>query len=403
MMQPFDELGQPPGQLDPIAADVIKGQRGIQPRLGILGHGHPGEDAVESEPPRVVHDGVEAIASPVRRVEAPADVRFAHPRGDGVQVVVGEPEFGAHRSGLREVEQLAGGGPGFGDGEQFGGHREQRIGLGQGAVGQTHPQPVCGVAVAGHLTEAEAGDDQRCVGVDVGAHHHDVARLQRRVVLEEAEQHLAQHIDLPRRAVTGMDLHRSVGIRQATPGGSRRVAGDVGLQPSQQRVGFGCGTKEFVGGPGGGQRALQFAHVAAQRFQQRVLGGPPAGVLPPRQQAISALEAGQRPPQLVAGVRQPQVQVVVDGQRIQQLHVGAGQAGVAEQRKPSRQVGGAVAQPGDGLVVADMRGIGPDRGHQGAPQWRLPGQVAGQLAEVAVQPSGQQPGTLACIGREQPG
>ncbi|CPB21878.1 Uncharacterised protein [Mycobacterium tuberculosis] len=50
-----------------------------------------------------------------------------------------------------------------------------------------------------------------------------------------------------------------------------------------------------------------------------------------------------------------------------------------------------------------MRGIGPDRGHQGAPQWRLPGQVAGQLAEVAVQPSGQQPGTLACIGREQPG
>ncbi len=48
MMQPFDEpLASIPASFDPIAADVIKA-RGIQPRLGILGHGYPGEDAVES-------------------------------------------------------------------------------------------------------------------------------------------------------------------------------------------------------------------------------------------------------------------------------------------------------------------------------------------------------------------
>ena len=32
-LQPVDEFGEPPGQLDPVAADVVERKRGAQPRL----------------------------------------------------------------------------------------------------------------------------------------------------------------------------------------------------------------------------------------------------------------------------------------------------------------------------------------------------------------------------------
>jgi len=84
------------------------------------------------------------------------------------------------------------------------------------------------------VPEAEPSGDQRCVGLDVGTHHEDVARLERRVVLKQAEQHLAEHVDLARGPVTGVHLDRPV------PGGERAafraygVGRQVGLEPPQQ-------------------------------------------------------------------------------------------------------------------------------------------------------------------------
>ena len=109
----------------------------------------------------------------------------------------------------------------------------------------------------------------------------------------------------------------------------------------------------------GRQRALQLTQVAAQGLQQR-MARPPAGWC--RRARHRAADAGERLPQRVAGVRQPQVQVVMGGQRVEQLDVGARQPGVPEQRQPRRQVGRAFAQPGNGLLragrAADRRGRG---------------------------------------------
>ena len=57
-----------------------------------------------------------------------------------------------------------------------------------------------------------------------------------------------------------------------------------------------------------------------------------------------AVHVGERLPQVVAGVRQPQVKVVVGGQRVEQFDLGAGQPGVPEQRQPLGQVGGRLLQ-----------------------------------------------------------
>ena len=85
-----------------------------------------------------------------------------------------------------------------------------------------------------HVAESEVGDDQRCIRLDVRAHHQDVARLQRRVVLQQAEQHLAQHIDLTGRAVTAVHLHRAVIRGERTSLWPNGIGGDVGLQPTEQ-------------------------------------------------------------------------------------------------------------------------------------------------------------------------
>ena len=100
-----------------------------------------------------------------------------------------------------------------------------------------HPQPVSGMRAVHHVAEPEVGDDQRRVGLDVRAHHQDVARLQRRVVLQQAEQHLAQHVDLTGRAVAAVHLHGAVIRRERAPLWPNGIGGDVGLQPAEQGVG----------------------------------------------------------------------------------------------------------------------------------------------------------------------
>lgn len=109
------------------------------------------------------------------------------------------------------------------------------------------------MAVAGHLTEPEAGDDQRGVGLDVGAHHQDVARLQGGIVGQQPQQHLAQHVDLPGRAVAAVHLHRPVVGRPGPAAGVDGIGGDVGLQPAQQRLGPLGSTQVVIGHPDAGR------------------------------------------------------------------------------------------------------------------------------------------------------
>ena len=231
-----------------------------------------------------------------------------------VEVVVGEAEAGPHRRGLREVEHFTGGHPATGKGEQLRRHAEQRVGLHQRPVREPHPQPVRGMHTFDHVAEAEARDDQRRVGFDVRAHDEDVAGFQRLVVAEQAEQNLSQNVDLAGGPVTAVHLHRAVVGAKRPPVASHRVGGDVGLQPAQQRVGALGAWQVFVGARVVGQAALQFAEVAAEGGQQRMVDFAVAGVFATRDLAA---DAGERLPQVVARVGQPQVEIVVGGERFE--------------------------------------------------------------------------------------
>ncbi len=112
-------------------------------------------------------------------IEAPPDVGLPDPAGDALQIVVAEAEPGTYRRGLGEVEHLAGGDPAARERQQLRRNTQQRIGLQQRAVGEPHPQPMRGMRTGHHLAEAEVRHYQRRVGLDVGTHHQDVARLQR--------------------------------------------------------------------------------------------------------------------------------------------------------------------------------------------------------------------------------
>ena len=100
-----------------------------------------------------------------------------------------------------------------------------------------------------------------------------------------------------------------------------------------------------------------------------------------------AVDVGEGLPQVVAGVRQPQVKVVMGGQRVEQFDLGAGQPGVAEQRDPLGQVGGGLLQCGKRFRVPDVRWVGVDAVQQRAPQVRLPVEVSVERRRRSRSPS----------------
>lgn len=118
-----DELREAAGQLDPIAAHIVERQRGTQPGMRVLGQCHPGKYPIDTETPGVVQE-VDAVRRAMFRVETPSDVRLAHPRGDRVQIVVGEAKTHPHRRRLGEVQDLAGGGAPTGQTQYLPGHRQ---------------------------------------------------------------------------------------------------------------------------------------------------------------------------------------------------------------------------------------------------------------------------------------
>ena len=418
-LEAVDELGQPAGQLDVAAADVVERQCHAEVHVLVTGQRDAGQHPVEAGPPGVLAERLHLEAGALPAVEAPPHAGLGHPTGDPGEVVVVQPEPSAADVEPDQVEHLAGPRPPGREAHQRQGDREQGVGAAQRAVGQPHPEVVSGVTAGpgsggDHVGETEAGLDQGGVGLDVGAHHHDVARLEGGVVLEQPDQHLAQHLDLACRAVAGVHLHTAVVLGQRPArelDGRRRVVGpDVGLQVPEQVVARRHGTQRGrVDGPGQDrQRALQLAGVTAERGEQGVSGVRRGAVVVARHRTLRA-RPGQVGPERGRGLRQPEVDVTVLAECAEQLDLGRRQPGVAEQGEPTRQV-----QPrptgrerGQRLLVAHVGRRLADPRHQPPPQLGLPREVLGQRFEavgvVAETPRPHQVHALAGVRGVQPG
>ena len=276
-VEPLEELGEASGQPDVAAVDVVERQREAEPlQVGLVG-GDAQQDPVEPGVPGVLGDPAQAVRGARPGPQSPPDPGPAGPVAQPLEVVVGEAEGAAHRRRRGEVEDLAGGDPAVGKREQPGERVEQGVGLPQGPVRQAHPQPVTGVARAGL---AEGGADQRRVGLDVGTHHQHVARLEQRVLGEQVEQRLAQHLDLAGRAVAGVHLDGAVG---GSGRGRLGVVAQRRLHSAEQGRRGGRGREVLV--LVDLEQLLQLAGVAGQAGEQRVrdgqrarvVGAPPGG------------------------------------------------------------------------------------------------------------------------------
>ncbi len=381
----------------------------------VAAHRGAQEEPVETGAPRVVGEPLHLETGALLGVEPPANAGRADPVGDPGEVVVIEVEAPAADVGADQVEHVARRHPAAGDLDQPGGHGEQRVGAGQGAVGEPDPEPMGGVTFVHHPLEPEARRDQRRVGLDVRTHHEDVARLEGRVVVEQPDEHLTQHVDLARGAVAGMYLQAAV-VGRRHPRGPELAVGspvgaEVGLEPAEergpllQRGSRGRLDADVVEDP------AQLAGVTAQGCQQRVVDSLGGRVVVARDHPA---DAPQVVPEHRRGLGKPQVDVTSLAERAEQLHLGDRQPGVAEEGEPVRQVetvecrSVAVAQHRHRLAVAHVGRRLPDVGEQPAPQLRLPEQVgvegrAGAVGVATGAPVGDEGRSLHGVRREDAG
>ncbi len=204
-LQALQEFRQTAGEVDVATVHVVERERGAEETLPLLGHRHPEQNPVETRLPRVGGNPLELERAPVRGIEAPAHERAVHPFLQPVQIVVAEAETAAHRVPSREVQHLGRRDPGRGQLEHLGEDAHHGVGLAQRAVGQPDLERPLGVGrLALQTASAEGRLDQRREGLDVGAHHDDVAGLQRRIVLQQMEDGVAEYLDLAAAAVARM-------------------------------------------------------------------------------------------------------------------------------------------------------------------------------------------------------
>ena len=358
--QPLQELGQAAGQVDVPAVDVVERQRPAEEPLPLLGHGHPEEDPVEPGLPGVGRDALELERLPVRGVEAPADARAVHPLLQPVQVVVAEAEPAAHRLAAGQVEHLGRGDPGRGELEHLGQHAHHRVGLARERSASRISSVRSGSLDApSQSPPAERRLNQRGEGLDVGAHHDDVAGLQRRVVLQQVQDGVAQHLDLAAPAVAGVHPDAVVvGLEQrprvdvdsppALPAGARSARMSSWICCSSVgRLRTGLAGRRLAVGNGRAEHELHLAGVAAPRLQQRVAGrcrrwGPRPGA--------GARDVGpdhglEPLPQRRRRVEQEEVDVPALAHRLQHVEIAGRQPGQPEQRERGAGGRGARARP----------------------------------------------------------
>ena len=126
------------------------------------------------------------------------------------------------------------------------------------------------------VDQSETSLDERGIRLDVWAHHHDVAGLEGGIVGQQAEEHLAQHLHLARRAMAGMELHRADGRMEPPPSGiGGLVGGEIGLQPPEQSLAIDRGRlgDDLLLGAHGDQCLLELPQVTAQAGKERMHRG----------------------------------------------------------------------------------------------------------------------------------
>jgi hypothetical protein len=352
-------------------------------------------------------------------VEPPPDTAGDDPFLHPPDVVVVEAEAATDRLAVGEVEQLRRGRALIGELEQLGDRAQDRVRLSQGAIGETHPQvrqpllfePILAVRLLGlDPAGAEARLDQGGDGLDVRAHHDHVARLEGRVVLEQVQDRVADHLDLACAAVARVDLDAPIrgielGPRVGRAGkrraGRRAVGPDVVLDQGQQRRAAARDLMVVVsaGRIAGGEHELELARVLPPRRQQPVVRERVGGVVG----AAAVAEDRRRRlcadpiPQRGRRVQHEQVHVAVAArERIEQLQITARQSRQPEQGDSPRQLDQVRA--GADSLARLVQPLGrtrlADPCPHAAPQLRLPNAVVRQLPPRPV-------GVLASCPRAQ--
>jgi hypothetical protein len=371
-----DALREPPGQLDVAALHVVVGDRVGDEAEVLVGDRDAGEQPLHPEPPGVDVDAAEVVALAVGGVEAPADAEVGDPGLDPGEVLVGEPEPAPDGGAAEQVEDLGAGQAVVGEVEQLADDLEHRVGLAQRPVGDPHPQRrgvavgVGGIAVAalvrgcggggsgcdcrgggGHL-RAEHRVDVGGEGLDVRAHHDDVARLEVVVGREQVQDGVAQHLDLPQPAVGGVDLHGAVvggeerprswpSPPAGGPGGRRSAVMSACRRRSSVGVSAPSGTAPAGGGAVGAPSAATTVCISrASRPQERSSGCWGSSAVRSSSGVRGcggclAVERVDAVPQGGGGVAQEQVDVAGAGERGQDLEVAGGQRGQPEDRQRS--------------------------------------------------------------------
>ena len=103
--QPVDQLGEPAGQVDVGAVDVVE-RHDVAPAVEGALHGGAEQQPVEPVAPGALLDVAELPGRAVVRVEAPADAGADRPVAQPLELVVVEPEPLPHRGRAGEVEHL---------------------------------------------------------------------------------------------------------------------------------------------------------------------------------------------------------------------------------------------------------------------------------------------------------
>jgi hypothetical protein len=400
------QLGQRAGQRGRQARHLVEG---LDAGKGTgLAAGITQQHALQAELRRVaVAAGRQPQLRAVRAVQAPADAGALHPGRQQRQVGAVHAQAARHRGHVQQRLQFAQAGTRRRRAQQPFQRHQQRLLAPFALVGDA-PGDVARVTPRAGAEDAADGGRK---GLDVGHHHHDVARLQRRRcgVGQQLQQLVVQHLHLALGAVGDVEDDAVVGVgqRAARLFGGRQQVAHAGLHLLQQRALPGRLLVEQVHARRaqllaqgaavfpGVELAHEVTGLAAPGRQQRVAVGVHVlqrhgGQVAATAQRLAALLQAQQlaagdgvGPVEAAGVGHRHQHLAARGQRGDGLQRGLRHVRGAEQHHAARQ---ATRRPARGqrlhkaLMQLRPRGgafVARQFGLQRAPQRRLPLLVIG--------------------------
>ena len=224
---------------------------------------------------------------------------------------------------------------------------------------------------------AERRLDERGEVLDVGAHDDDVAWLESRIVRQQVQDGVAQHLDLAPAAVAGVDPDAVVVRRRAAAARPRpppcpRARGRRGRRPGSAAGGSATSIAGARPRPLAVRNAPPSTSCISRASRPQDASSGLRGALavgssrPEHERATSARPSGCQPvPQRGRRVQQEEVDVAACADRLQHVEVARRQPGQPEQRQPRRQVQelGLIPQPAAGA----RPGAPPDPAARSAP------------------------------------